>query len=384
MTAADAQAPLVLTLGLADSTTAGWTGVRVLSTTTKEELLERVADEDAALLVLGPHLPVDETLRVVRRCREELPARRLRCIVSGVGAHIERFQVWIDDDSMFYVSRGALSPDNLQRLVRAATGPSVRPRRRNASAEPPVDPDVLLDLLGRLSEAVDLSAAGRLLVETMRMTAAADGGECFVYDERSQTLQSKDARTGEPRIDSAAAGLVSYVARTGEGLAIAGPSDDPRYDPDVDNPTAAPVAHVAAEPIAGDDGAVLAVVAVVREAAHPPFSAKDLRAIAQLTSCAAPAFRALLHRQSRRQQLMERAVAMAGGAPVYRQEALAHHMQAAADEGRLLATYPPWLRTASWVSLGLLVALLAFVAIRLSSELVLGNLVPPLKGLMRP
>jgi hypothetical protein len=61
-------------------------------------------------------------------------------------------------------------------------------------------------------------------------------GYCLVHDPATQTLWSQDDPDQDPRQQSAAVGLASFVARTGQPLQVDDVAQDPRYDPEADDP----------------------------------------------------------------------------------------------------------------------------------------------------
>src|SRR5204863_5442432 len=122
----------------------------------------------------------------------------------------------------------------------------------------------------------DLASALRQIALEAQVVADAERARVWLYDEPSESL------TAETRRESAAAGLTSYVARTGRGLAVEHLGDDPRYDPDLDNDGGDGRERFLAWPMvmpSGEDARVLAVLTLIRSPQAPPFGDVERRRI---------------------------------------------------------------------------------------------------------
>jgi hypothetical protein len=332
--------PLVVTIGVARDTGLSWAGVRRVDAVDEGEVLECITQGRVAVLVLGPRLRPADAHRLVRRSATDFPDRHPRCIVSGAGAQAGLFQDTIDDDAIYYLSRGVLGEHELRALVIAAAfGATVaRPRLRSEIAAA-AGADVLLDTVSRLSLQTDVTAAAALVSDAVRRLAVADDAHCL-FEERTQTLWSREEPIGGERRDSAAAGIVGYVARTGWPVAVARCDADPRFDAECDDPRGGGSAHLVAEPIVGADGAVLAIVSALRREGQ--FSPLDRQIVADVAVCAAPILGGLALEQTLRERVI--AAASTDDDGMYRREAVEWHAGGGQLEGRLLETAPRWMR----------------------------------------
>lgn len=339
MTADGRDMPLVVMMGLARETQERWDGFRVVNASREEDVIGLLSREPIAVLVLGPLLRASDAHRVIRRIGVEFPTRRPRCIVTDVGAQTTLFQDGIDDDSVFYLSRGPLGGRELRALITAAT----RPARldRDALGSRPDESGAMLDLLNRLSLQTSVTDVAALAAETTARLLEAGHAQCLLYDAATHTLLAgHDDGAGSP-LDSAAAGLVGYVARTGHRVILQRPGDDPRYDPEADNPTGQAIQHFLAQPMRGQDGAVLGVITAVR-VNEVPFCAGDIGRLEEIAASVAPTLATLLLHRSLQTQL--RTSATTADDNIYRREALEHYARGTHVEGRLLITQPAWLR----------------------------------------
>jgi hypothetical protein len=187
----------------------------------------------------------------------------------------------------------------------------------------------------------DLPNACGLLVDVLRGLNVADAGQCLVYDDSTHTLWSTDEDSDSTPRASAAAGLVGFVARTGEPVALLHLEADPRYDHDADGPPRGRTSFVA-EPMTDADGTVLAVVTAVRHSAGP-FSTADVGLIRRLVACSAPVFSSLRQQHTLKQRVLAHTSSALADLDLYRPEALRHQLEAGSGCGRLLQTSPPWL-----------------------------------------
>jgi membrane fusion protein (multidrug efflux system) len=360
---ADRRDPLVVTIGLEPDTERNWEQMRAFAAHSEDGVMRRVAQDDATVVVLGPLLDASDAYRIIHRCSTDCADRRPRCVVSGAGTQLELFQDGIDGDTVYYLARGALGGTELRTLVAAAAGRRMPLASANSLCDPRGDEsDLLLDFLSRLSLQVDLQAVAALLVDTIKRAVDVADAWCLFYDERTHTLSSQEGAGGEPRRESAATGLVGYVACTGQSVVVARPQDDPRYDPDTDHPVRNPAAHFSAQPVPGLAGGVLGVVAAIRTY-DTAFSAEELRRINQLVTCAVPTFVTLLLQRSLQERVSDEAAS--GDTDLYRREALEHRARGDAPEGRLLDSSPSWLRLTPVFLMGAAVVLVAAAFIRI-------------------
>ena len=368
---------VILTVGLDHPVgEADTASLRIVDAVDLDGVLSRLAQEDAVALVLGPRLGPWEAHALLSRVLAEFPDSPTVNIVLGAGPEPEIFQEFVNRDRIFYLSRSAITPKQLGLILAAAVRHFQSKLEGTADAFAGTDSSAerLLDFCIRLSAQQDLPNAAGLLVETVRTYLAAERAQCLIYDAEKEVLTAPEAASEELRIESAAAGLVGYVARTGESIELDRVADDPRYDREADDPEGAGDAHYVAAPVCGPGDAVLAVVSASRDRDAAPFSPQDTEMLKLLGTCAAPAFAAILW-QTRIQNLLRSRAHVAGSADIFRQEALEYHNRSWDEEGELLRTPPRWLRRTHWITLVLLLMICLYASLARISETVSGPVV---------
>lgn len=347
--------PTAVTLGLRTEALPAGHYVEILTAATEDDVDTLVASHAPAVVVLGPLVGPAEALRIVLRITAENGGPR--CIVSGVGPAYGRFQGCVDTDSIFYLSQGELPSAELELLVAAAAGVHVL-RERMSLWEPAAAPEALLDFVTRITGQVDPLLAGDVLAGTVRQVVGADAVRYFVHDRRTHTLQSSGGAPTERRFDSAAAGILGYVACSGQPAVVHRIRRDPRYDAELDDLLGDDDAVLVAEPVTDQAGAAVGVLAIARRAGRAPFSAVNLQAIRQLAFCAGPALTALALRDTLRMRVMEEAIGAPDHRQIYREEALVHLLDNHSEAGQLIATFGPFMQKAA-VGLALMCAVTA-------------------------
>lgn len=355
--------PVILTIGLDPTLTdACRTNFRVLESVGADGALSHFDREDIAVLVLGPLLKPVETCEILSRTNAEFPGSCTVNVVLNADTAPELFQSFVDEDRLFYLARGSVTAAQLRSILIAAADrfQTKLEESQNAPAPPAGPDDRILEFCFRLSQQVDLASVGDLLVEAVEILIDAERAQYLIYDEDTETLWSKDRLTHLERRESAATGVVGYVARTSEAVRVDLAAEDPRYDGDTDNPTGAVDARFIAAPISGVGGDLAGVVSAVRDGQSRPFSDEDARRLKLLAACAAPTVSTILL-QSRIEKLTaERAQSALNTSSLYRQEALDYQNRGSAKDGEALIALPIWLRRSNWVILAAIVVGLCY------------------------
>jgi GAF domain-containing protein len=356
----DAQPSLVLTIGVGAELQLELQSdprLRVVAASTSDEALRTLGQDDVAVLVLGPERPPSDGHALLSRAAAELPGGTTVNIVVGTGPRPELFQNFVDEDRVFYLSCRALAPAPLRAIVRAAAARSQRAFESDVST-----PASVLEACVQICRATDLAGAARELAEALKTLLDAESAQCLKYDAQREMLLSIDPIAPESRTESAAAGLVGFVARTGEAVLVERVDADPRYDAEADNPAGTGDARFAAVPIVGTGGSIVGVLSVVRRAEKGHFAIDDRRALELLAECVAAPLSAVLV-QARMRARLERRQPVRGSADIFRQEALDHHAGHWTQAGDLLRSSPPWLKRSPWLLAGLLAVGLAFMSV---------------------
>jgi ATP-binding cassette, subfamily B, bacterial len=306
------------------------------------ELLEGEADvsrsseERADLVCLGPGFSGRDAVTVL----EQHP--NARHVVLAAGREPELFQDFIDNDTIFFLSRRPPPLDEVAALLRSALAHDERRKRHDStSAERGalVVARAIARMVDRIATETDLERISGLLGSAAAGLTDADGGRFAVADPLHETLWFRGLEDGGVARNSAASGLVGFVARTGEALVVERAGDDPRYDVDADNAGRSPQERFLAVPVLapGTFADTLGVLVATREAGREPFGDAERRRLEELAVQVAPIVR---HRISEKQ--LEEAFAAADdplaldGKPLYRSEALRWHRKGAGEPGRVL------------------------------------------------
>lgn len=319
--------------------------------------------QEVAVVVLGPGLQGAKASRFVAETRQRSPALATRFVVLAAGDDPSLFQPFIDDDTVFFLSRRPLDADQLLAIVVSASRCWDRsgPARTSGfeSADTLSRLRTLVDAAQAITVQSDTPAIAELSSAAVRAVVSADRAYCLVYDARNHLLRSS-TRTGEERIESAAAGIVSFAARTGLPQCVPRVLDDSRYEREADDPVGAGDERLLVVPVVDDEGdGTLAVLVAVRAASRPEFSAEDRRTLHLLSRHVGFALgRLALYAQLER-AAVEGGTSLANvSTDVYREEALRHHASAG-DHGDVLRISEGWMKWTYWLlALSALAALL--------------------------
>lgn len=349
--------PVILAVGLGYSLDWDDENLRILEVDSQEEASGFLLTESVSVLILGPHLDPDSACEILSHGQLEHPTACTSNIILGCGSSLDLFQRFVDEDQLFYLSRGSMLAGQLRPLVLAGVQRFHSKQKAirdgvNAMAAPA---DRVLEFCTRLSFQTDLATAGDLLVEAVQILINADRAHYLIYEEEAETLwAAKMGANGQDRNESPCAGLLGYVARTGEPVCLERSGDDSRYDGDTDDPSGSPDARFLAEPMFGNGGTVVAVVTAMRSGQGEPFGDDDVATLKLLTTCAAPAFSGMLLQRQIRALLLEQVQPTLDHAKVFREEALQYYAAEQNEEGEVLHSSPSWLKQTHWLIIALL------------------------------
>ncbi len=329
--------------------------VTVLSAQTREEALDLLGRRDVAVLCLGEQVSGALAQRFLGEALSIRPSNQVYNVVLSAGSAPELFQDFIDNDQLFYLTRKPPPPAAVQNILRSAVARYLAPAPQ--AMKGPADDDWanfaqrVLDLVQHLSLEATVDGIPALVAQDVAGLLAADRARCLVYDPEGETLWTRHPGDREERRESASAGLVSYVVRTGTVVELEHVGDDPRYDPEADNDCgacderflAAPVFATAAAASPGMPPGVSAVAVALRAASRPPFSRRDRERLVFVAEQLAPVFsRSTLQRQLNELATRRHGALRDDSARVFRREALDHHGRGFGDQSRLLRISPSW------------------------------------------
>lgn len=351
--------------------------------------LERLRRGEDGVLCLGSELAGGEALAFVEELPAALPdggeARPPLVLVLAGGADPSPFQPLIARDRIYYwTQQPVVDADLVAILESAVERHRVRGRsdRRSVGTEAlPHELQTIVEVARRVTLQRDLHSAGELTVEATREVTEGDRAYYLVYDEEHEVLFSGDPGSRDFREESAAVGLVSFVARTGRALLRDRMDRDPRYEASADDPHGDGSGRLLAVPVQGSGRAVFAVLVSIRDAERPPFTDRHLAHMEILADQVASSFSQLALQARIDQDLRRREREMRQGVDaVFRTEALESYLAGRGTEGDVLRISPAWTRWTYWLLLGLLAAAIAFSLLASVKEYASGPAVVRMEG----
>ena len=265
--------------------------------------------------------------------------------------------------SVFYTLRPSLPPKDVRALVDSAIKKARAggEEARAMSATGVWRLQKVLDVSQRLAVESDLERAGHMATDALIDFLGAVRAHCLFHDAESGSLFVAGVE-GDER--AAEGGIAGFAARTGRAIAVARAASDPRYLKAIDDPTGSGEEQLAAQPVAGPNGEIHAVLVAVRERRQPPFSGRDLEMLASLAEQWGPLLHQLALRAQTRSALEAQrrdSAADPSGHP-FREQALEVYL-AAGREGDVLRIQPGWMRWAYWALVLVFAAFVAYAAL---------------------
>jgi membrane fusion protein (multidrug efflux system) len=321
-----------------------------LSVAALPELADRVSANGVAIVCFGPGCSAHEVQAALDRIgASEVPC--LSVVLAGT-SDLAGFQDLVDDDRLFYLSRGSLSDRDLAGLIASAAETLLRRVNGAERQERPLQ----VETLRRLALARSLPELAEAVGAAILQATSSQRGRCLVFDPQLQTLLNPTDVNEPESGESPAVGLASFILRTGLTLCLPRVGEDPRFDPDLDNPEGEPAERFLGVPVRGADGegsSVSAVLVAVRHAQEPPFEPREIAALEAVAAHVAPYLAAL---------------APAAGTAVLRgpfRERALRERELSAMPLEPLRLAPGWTRWTYWLMVGALAAaLLALVVVR--------------------
>jgi GAF domain-containing protein/biotin carboxyl carrier protein len=342
---------------------------------------------EIAAVLLGNELRGTAALDFLAAAVARFPLQRTRFVVLEGGEDVSLFQSFVDNDTVFFLAPRAFAPDDVAALVKSAAmnwSQAYRelPRRPFWAAMQIGHLRRVLDTLHHLAVQVTSESVVDVARDAVIRFVEADKSYCVVYDTLTQELCSRDCGIVSARYQSAAAGIVGFVARTGLPVHLASARQDPRYERDTDDPTGMGDERFLAVPVVNlGTGRALAVIVAIRNASRPEFAPEDADALALLAHHTGAA----LGRLRLQEEIEEAAISANSPVQVYpadmfRRQAVEHHLYGS-DAGPMLLRPPKWLGWAYRLILAITLGAfgLAFVPI---TEYAPGSAVVKLDGLL--
>ena len=318
---------------------------RQLADMAGEELLARAA----------PYLTPRVTDPTAPAVRPEGPERRtpvtfLLADRSGETPSVDDTQI-----PVFYRLVRGMDPRRVGELVAQATA--------RLPPLPPREPDpALAALVGEYAKAigneVEPDAAARAAIAAVVELVGADRARCLYCDEETGLVWSgAAAHEGDDAEAPVSSGIAGFSVRAVAGVIVPHAAEDSLYRAEIDNPGGTGRERLAAQPVAGPDGHVHAVLIAVRDEHRPPFNHADLDKLEALAAAWAPYLLQLSMRIEADQILGDRLDR--GPSDMFRQEAIVHLVRRG-QRGDVVRVHPGWIRSAYWLVLAALAGLLLF------------------------
>jgi multidrug efflux pump subunit AcrA (membrane-fusion protein) len=323
---------------------------------TGEAALERIAAGAARIVIIGRRLTDMTGEELLSRAAGWLvPERRTPVTFLLADPTGETPEVGDTQIPVFY------------RLVRGMDPKRVRELLTQAAAKlpplPPCDPDPALAALvtahGKaIGAAAEPDDAARAVIAAVVELVGADRARCLYCDDESGLVWS--GAGADDAESSVSAGLAGFAVRAVAGVVVPHAADDAMYRAEIDNPGGTGRERLAAQPVAGPDGHVHAVLIAIRDEARAPFTSAELDKLEALALAWAPYLLQMSMRIEADQILGDRLVL--GPSEMFRQEAIVHLVRRG-QRGDVVRVHPGWVRAAYWLVLGSLAAAFAYAAV---------------------
>jgi ATP-binding cassette subfamily B protein len=310
----------------------------------EDDALQRLSGQ--LVVCVGPNLGGRDAVAFLQRAAARSPA--VRHVVLAAGREPELFQDFVDADAIFFLSRRPPPLGEVAALLRSALRHDhARARLGGASETSRATLAVaraISRMVDRIATETDIERISGLLGDAAASLTDGDEGRLALYDPLHETLWFRTLDASAAARNSAASGLVSFVARTGEALMVERLGEDPRYDAEADNGGRSPRERFLAVPVLSPGGApadTLGVLVATREPRGAAFGDAERRRLEDLALQIAPIVRHRIFEQQLEQALAgaDDPVA-ADGEPLYRREALHAYSQGAGELGRVLELTP--------------------------------------------
>jgi multidrug efflux pump subunit AcrA (membrane-fusion protein)/CheY-like chemotaxis protein len=323
---------------------------------TGEAALERIAAGTARIVIIGRRLADMTGEELLARAAGWLVPER-RTPVTFLLADPTGETPEVDDPQIpvFY------------RLVRGMDPKRVRELLTQAAAKlpplPPRDPDpALAALVTAQGKAIGAAAepddAARAAIAAVVELVDADRARCLYCDHESGLVWS--GAGADDAESSVSAGLAGFAVRAVAGVVVPHAADDAMYRAEIDNPGGTGRERLAAQPVAGPDGHVHAVLIAIRDEARPPFTGAELDKLEALALAWAPYLLQMSMRVEADQIVGDRLDL--GPSDMFRQEAIVHLVRRG-QRGDVVRVHPGWVRAAYWLVLGSLAAAFTYAAV---------------------
>lgn len=232
---------------------------------------------ERAVLVFGPGATAGEVTASLEVLTQQAPHTRCSSIVLSTPEDLPDFQHLIDADRLYYLACGDLPERQLAALIAGARGANGR--------DDSVDIFLPADDLRRMAIADNVAVVADAVERGIASVLDARRSRCVLFDREQDVLWSP-GEGGEE--SSPAAGLVSFIVRTGMTACLPRMAGDPRVDPDLDNPDGDPSDRFLGVPVRAARGAIVAVLVALRPSHDAPFEPREVAKLEALAAHVSP------------------------------------------------------------------------------------------------
>ncbi len=325
--------------------------------------LERLATEPPRVLIVGNQLlDVSGQVLLTHAARHGLLNAHMGGPVTFTVADLGGQAPMVDESvvPIFFRLGYELQPNRVLELISQAIN-----RLPPQVQKPPDEARAMLmrevvEHAKRLGMAPDLKSSARSAISAVIELVGADRARCLFYDDDNGTLWSELEEGSE---FPASSGLSGFAVRAKSGIVLQKAKQDPSYKPEVDDPAGSGAERIAVQPIADRDARIHGVLIAVRTPNRQPFGELEIRKLEALAESWAPFIHQLAQQQEAEHVLEKRDERN----EVFRQEAI-DHLVKRGQRGDVVRVHPGWIRSAYWMVLVSVAALLAFSSLAQVSQ----------------
>jgi biotin carboxyl carrier protein len=322
---------------------------------TGEAALARIAAGTARIVIVGRRLadmPGEDLLARAAQIPvvDRRPVTFLLADPSGETAPVDDTEI-----PVFYRLVRGMDPRRVLELLTQAAAklPPMPPREPD-----PAFAAVVREHAKAIGAELEPDAAARAAIAAVVELLGADRARCLYCDEETGLVWSG---AGSDDAESpVSTGLAGFAVRAVAGVVVPHAADDALYRAEIDNPGGTGRERLAAQPVAGPDGHVHAVLIALRDETRPPFTHEDLDKLEALASAWAPYVLHLSMRIEADQILGDRLDR--GPSDMFRQEAIMHLVRRG-QRGDVVRVHPGWVRAAYWLVLASLAAAITYASL---------------------
>jgi GAF domain-containing protein len=239
--------------------------------------LASIREYEHVVLVFGPEATARGVMAALDQLASQAPRTRCSSIVLSAPEQLADFQPLVTADRLFYLAAGDLPERQLAALIEGARGINGR--------DGAIDLSLPVDDLRRIALAENVAEVAGAVERSIGTVVEARRSRCVLFDREEDVLWTP-GEGGEE--SSAAAGLVSFVLRTGMSVCLARMAGDPRADLDLDNPDGVSSDRFLGVPVRAPRGAIVAVIVALRPQQDAPFEPRDVATLEALAAHVSP------------------------------------------------------------------------------------------------